>query len=53
MGQIDPLLQKHKLDYRYLVEGKYKIIYSLEYESEVIYIHRVFDTRQNPKKLKM
>jgi len=32
--------------YRYLVEGHYKIIYSLE--NNVLYIETVVDTRRNP-----
>ena len=36
--------------YRYLIEGNYKIIYN--YRGSVIYIITVFDTRQDPTKLK-
>lgn len=36
--------------YRYLVEEDYKIIYS--YTNGVIYIHTVFDCRQDPEKMK-
>lgn len=50
IGQIEPLLKSRKNGYRYLVEGNYKIIYNRQ-EGNVI-IHLVFDTRQNPKKLK-
>jgi len=35
--------------YRYLIEGNYKIIYS--YTNRIIYIHTVFDCRQDPDKL--
>jgi toxin ParE1/3/4 len=51
MGQREPLLIKYSIIYRYLVQGDYKIIYSIE-NDEVI-INRIFDTRQNPKKLKI
>lgn len=40
-----------KKEYRYIVEGHYKIIYSLEDTNGVVYIHTIFDTRQNPEKL--
>lgn len=50
MGQREPLLIKYSVIYRYLIKGDYKIIYSIE-NDEVI-INRIFDTRQNPKKLK-
>ena len=36
--------------YRYLVEDDYKIIYSIS--NGVIYIHTVFDCRQDPEKMK-
>jgi plasmid stabilization system protein ParE len=45
-GQIDDINAK----YRRLIEGNYKILYSIK-DNEVI-IHGVFDCRQNPKKLK-
>ncbi|HLG34892.1 MAG TPA: type II toxin-antitoxin system RelE/ParE family toxin [Bacteroidia bacterium] len=49
-GQTEPLLRNKKYEYRYLVDGNYKIIY---FENEgVIIISAVFDTRQNPGKLK-
>jgi toxin ParE1/3/4 len=38
-------------EYRYLVQGNYIIIYSNP-ETNLIYIHTVFDTRQDPEKLK-
>jgi toxin ParE1/3/4 len=50
MGQREPLLIKYSIIYRYLIQGDYKIIYSIE--NEEVRINRVFDTRQNPKKLK-
>jgi toxin ParE1/3/4 len=50
MGQREPLLVKYSIAYRYLIEGDYKIIYSVE--NDKIFINRIFDTRQNPKKLK-
>jgi toxin ParE1/3/4 len=50
MGQREPLLLKYSIIYRYLIQGDYKIIYSIE--NEEVRINRIFDTRQNPKKLK-
>ncbi len=40
-----------KQQYRYLVEGNYKIIYS--YRQTTVYIHTVFDTRRDPGELKV
>jgi len=37
-------------NYRRLIEGNYKILYSINQDQ--ITIHGVFDCRQNPKKLK-
>lgn len=49
-GQKEILLGKLKFEYRYLIEGNYKIIYRIE--KQTIYIERIFDTRQNPTKIK-
>ncbi len=38
-------------DYRYLVEGNYKIIYTYRILNRVVYIATVFDTRFDPEKL--
>ena len=49
-GQTEPLLAKRKFNYRYLVEGNYKIIYWVEENHAKI--ASVFDCRQNPEKMK-
>lgn len=49
-GQKEALLSHLSKPYRYLISGNYKIIYS--HASKTVFIHTVFDTRQNPKKLK-
>jgi len=46
-GPKEPLLSKRKFEYRYLVEGNYKIIYWIE--DNYIKIATVFDCRQNPE----
>jgi len=51
IGQKEPLLAKLKGDYRRIIEGHYKIIYN--FDSDIVFINRVFDSRQNPKKLKI
>jgi toxin ParE1/3/4 len=45
-GQLDEINAK----YRRLIEGNYKILYSID--GNQVIIHGVFDCRQNPKKLK-
>jgi toxin ParE1/3/4 len=49
-GTKEPMLSERKFEYRYLVQGNYKIIYRIE--GNYIMIAVVFDTRQNPEKLK-
>ncbi len=50
-GQREELLSDYPEDFRYLVEGNYKIIY---WEKEkIITIASVFDSRQNPGKIKI
>ena len=49
-GSKEPLLTDRKFEYRYLVEGNYKIIYWIE--DNYIKIATVFDCRQNPEKMK-
>jgi plasmid stabilization system protein ParE len=52
IGKIEELLSDREESYRYLVGANYKIIYSVDEENHLIKIADVFDTRQNPVKLK-
>lgn len=52
LGQIELSLIDLKTEYRYILFKSYKIIYSLDHELSQIRIADVFDTRQNPSKLK-
>jgi plasmid stabilization system protein ParE len=38
-------------EYRYLVEGNYKVIYHYQLESQAVHIAAIFDTRYNPERL--
>jgi len=49
-GPREPLLSARRFDYRYLIEGNYKIIYWVDNQN--IKIAAVFDCRQNPSKMK-
>ncbi len=40
-------------EYRYLVEGNYKLIYSHQEESHVVHIEIIFDARQDLEKLRV
>ena len=52
IGQEEELLKKRKIQYLYLVFKNYKLIYSVDVENRSIKISDVFDTRQNPPKIK-
>lgn len=49
-GPVEQSLAHRKKEHRYLVSGHHKIIYRIE--KQKVFIIRVFDTRQNPEKLK-
>jgi toxin ParE1/3/4 len=49
-GQKEPILEHLGLDHRRLIEGHYKIIYRVV--GEYIYITDIFDSRQDPDKIK-
>ncbi|AJR03377.1 type II toxin-antitoxin system RelE/ParE family toxin [Siansivirga zeaxanthinifaciens] len=52
IGQEEELLKQREIHYRYLVFKNYKLIYSVDQENGFIKIADVFDTRQNPPKIK-
>jgi len=52
IGQGEELLKQRETEYRYLVFKNYKLIYSVDNLNGFIKIADVFDTRQNPPKLK-
>jgi len=52
IGQEEELLKEREIQYRYLVFKNYELIYSVDDQKELIKIADVFDTRQNPPKLK-
>ncbi len=47
-GQIQ-ILENIREEYRYIVEGNYKIIYHKV--NQIIYVDAIFDTRQDPVKM--
>jgi len=50
LGQEEPILEYLGLGHRRLLVEKYKIIYRIS--EECIYITDIFDTRQDPSKMK-
>jgi len=51
LGQIEEYLTPLNLFHRRIIEGNYKIIYRVEDEN--IFITDIFDSRQNPDKMKV
>lgn len=52
LGPVEVLLSGRQNEYRYLICKNYKVIYSIDYQNDCIKISDVFDTRQNPPKIK-
>lgn len=52
IGAVEPLLKAREQGFRYLIHKNYKIIYWYNKNKKRIEISDVFDTRQNPIKLK-
>lgn len=48
-GPVQP--SKARQEHRFLISGHYKIIY--RYENDTVHIRAIFDTRQDPGKLKL
>ncbi len=51
LGQKELLLEDRDLEYRYIIESNYKLIYYIDKHQKTINIVDVFDTRQNPVKI--
>ncbi|WBL23850.1 type II toxin-antitoxin system RelE/ParE family toxin [Zunongwangia sp. HRR-M8] len=52
IGQEEEILKNRKQEFRYLVYKNYKVIYWIKEKENRIEINDVFDTRQNPTKIK-
>ncbi len=52
IGQREPALTNRKLEYRYIVESNYKLIYTINKEKRQVRITDIFDTKQSPTKIK-
>ncbi len=52
ISQREELLLDRENEYRYIVCKNYKIIYSIDTKAKFIKIADVFDSRQNPAKIK-
>ncbi|GEC70694.1 Plasmid stabilization system protein ParE [Flavobacterium flevense] len=52
ISQVEEFLLDREKEYRYLICDNYKIIYSIDSKQKYIMIADVFDTRQNPSKIK-
>ncbi|MCK4923008.1 MAG: type II toxin-antitoxin system RelE/ParE family toxin [Bacteroidales bacterium] len=52
MGASDDEFEHLKRDYRKLIEGDIKVTYRLSISKTIVFIIRLFDTRQHPSKNK-
>ncbi|NCT08828.1 MAG: type II toxin-antitoxin system RelE/ParE family toxin [Flavobacteriia bacterium] len=52
IGQIEPMLIERKMEFKYLLHQTYKIIYWVNFKQNRIEIMDVFETYQQPKKIK-
>lgn len=50
LGKKEEYLEHLNLEHRRIIDGHYKIIYRID--KKTIYITDIFDTRQEPKKMK-
>ncbi|WP_394350177.1 type II toxin-antitoxin system RelE/ParE family toxin [Mucilaginibacter arboris] len=53
IGQVEDLLSERIQEFRYLVFKNYKIIYWVDNTNKKVFISNIFDTRQNPDKIKI
>ena len=51
-GRKEDLLADRHQDFRFVITKTYKIIYWIDYEFNIVNIATVFDTRQNPNKIR-
>jgi hypothetical protein len=52
IGAIDEDFQHLNYEYRKLTVGYLKVNYRIGFDNAKVYVNRIFDTRQNPKKNK-
>jgi len=52
IGQLEPMLIKREIEFRYLLHQTYKIIYWVNSEKNRIEIMDVFETHQRAEKIK-
>ena len=52
-GPVEDLLSERIQEFRYLVFKNYKIIYWVDGINKKIFISNIFDTRQNPHRIKI
>lgn len=52
-GAKQEIVKPTATEYRYLVEGNYKVIYTHQPQIQTVHIATIFDTRYNPEKLKV
>jgi plasmid stabilization system protein ParE len=53
IGQVEEIIKDDEREFRYLVYTNYKIVYYINLRTNQIIIANIFDTRQNPKKVRL
>ena len=51
IGAKEPLLEARVKEYRYLIQGNYKLIYFIQSDRNEVVIANLFDSRQNPQRM--
>lgn len=51
-GKKEELLKDRKEEFRFIVSKNYKILYWIDFNQQSVFISMVFDTRQNPEKIR-
>ena len=53
IGQVEEIIKDDEREFRYLVYTNYKVVYYINLKTNQIIIANVFDTRQNPEKVRL
>jgi len=52
VGQMEPTLETMEMGHRRIIIGHFKIIYRIDEVLDAIFVTDIFDSRQNPKKVR-
>ncbi|TNF28222.1 MAG: type II toxin-antitoxin system RelE/ParE family toxin [Bacteroidetes bacterium] len=52
IGQIEPILEDLKLKHRRIIVGHFKVVYRIIEEQNTVLVTDIFDSRQDPAKMR-